>query len=66
MAICPSCATRVLGTFHLVLVPSELFLGLCPVFWSGRAGQILFMEFLKDGSADNVTNLHLVIRPNSQ
>ena len=30
------------------------FLDHFPVIWSGKAGQILFVEFFKDGLADNV------------
>ena len=32
---------------------SELLLDLFPVFMGGRAGQILFQEFSKEGLADN-------------
>ena len=32
---------------------SRLLLDLFPVFRSGRAGQILFLEFSKDGPAEN-------------
>ena len=36
-------------------IPSgfELLLDLFLVFWSGRTGQILFLEFSKDGPADS-------------
>ena len=45
-------------------IPSgaKLLLDLFPPFRGGRAAQILFLEFIKDGLGDN-TNLHMVVSP---
>ena len=51
----PPVIPRALGTFH------ELLLSLFPIFRSGRAGQILFLELSRDGSADLGKNLHMVV-----
>ena len=50
MVIClSSSAPRAWGTFHLVLNFSFIFF---QVFRIGKAAQILFLEFIKDGLAD--------------